>query len=236
MLCFGWMEANRRIANEGNFRGVLNLTMRARLCAWFLLWKLVFIHAQTTGKWPTCMCDDIRSLSCLATKNERSVIFFSFMQVLPEHEGPCCRVLWLRHVAATKSRVMHTRVVYQGLVTGACSRDKIAATLHRKWSADMSQGNVARTRPHLWVDSAWQVSFNKWHSLTCIYGLPCFVRKGAICSGREPWIVHVYFQLLTPLKLCEMRVVLLGEASMDGTRLFVSQQQVLIHPSTSLIQ
>ena len=38
---------------------------------------------------------------------------------VPEYEGTYCRVMSLRHVAATKSRAMHTR----GRVAGTCNWD-----------------------------------------------------------------------------------------------------------------
>ena len=38
---------------------------------------------------------------------------------VPDHEGTCCRVMSLRHVATIKSRAVHTR----GRVVGTCSRD-----------------------------------------------------------------------------------------------------------------
>ena len=41
---FGKMSARKLI---GHFRVALNLSMKARLRAQFLLWKLVFIHMQT---------------------------------------------------------------------------------------------------------------------------------------------------------------------------------------------
>ena len=59
---------------------------------------------------------------------------------VPEYEGTCCRVMSLRHVAATKSRAIHSR----GRVTGTCNRDIAGTKSQRSYTQENGAGTCLR--------------------------------------------------------------------------------------------